>query len=160
MKKLSIMLFLIIIILYGSIGNAEQCIGPKIKGFCLGMTYNEVMENLKKLNLKVTKKDFDGGFFVLINEGKPFLFSLTIYNRDKLLHVMSFTYDILNVSTMTKTEFVEMFCKKLNIPQMSYKFDGEWFYEYINKQDGYTVTIYDKSVKIGADVLKSKPKFD
>lgn len=160
MKKIIIMLLLAISIAFSNTSYSEQCVGPKIKGFCLLMTYNEVVENLNKLSLNVTKKDFDGGFFILINKGKSLNYSFTIIKRDNLLHAMSFSYDMLNASNMGKAEFVEMFCKHFNIPKMEYKFDGEWLYEYVNKRDGYAITIYDKSVKIGTVDQQSTPDFD
>ena len=114
------------------------------------MTYNEVMGNINKLNVKIERKDFDGGFFVLIlrNDDNIINYSFTIRTKDKTLIVMSFSYDIINGKCVKREDFVGMFCKKYNVPKMEYKYDGEWIYQYDNITEGYNIIMYDKAVKI------------
>jgi hypothetical protein len=124
------------------------------------MTYNEVVGNMKKLNLTIKREDFDDGSYILTNEGKSVQYAFKIRGRDGILFLMSFSFDMFNAGDLDKQAFVEMFCKNYNIPKMEYKYDGEWMYEYKNIKDGYGIKIYDKYVKLYIISKKSQPEFD
>ena len=134
----------------------------KVKGFFIGMTKDEALNNAAKLGWKIDHTPFDDKSRItfIIKEKHPIEKDAIISIQNNIVTEVYLNFTVFNANDMPFEEFAQNFINNYNIPRMTNDFP---YYKYQNS-NGLSITLYCRSAGRGVYIKKinayDKTKFD